>query len=531
MNNITTKTKLVFIPLLLMAIGFIIFYCLLYWLIWIELEIMPLKKDIIEFWIPIGLAFVCLLLFIRPRLHLLKLDYNDGKIRTLYYLVGAAVLCVPTMIGIAYLDTASGKLTVLNSITELTKKPKTRYYDAHSFVLNKDFIGIESVSSYSGKNNQHLDFDIYVALPFTRDLSDTLNSPSAFLSKKYHKQISSKIKGEDREKQWNNFWDESFESFEKDRISFTYLERTDNTGDRQRLTTAAKKSALYKTGSPIVILKPIDEPFNQRNGNKLQNIFLSFGIGLLLWFIMIIIPGLHEDKVKKFKPDSRKNINTQLQEAFELIKFRPGFRATPMLLIINTAVFIIMVLAGLGFISFYNDDLIRWGALNEPLVKQGEWWRILSSMFLHGGVMHLFMNMVSLYLAGIFLESFIGKKKFAIGYLISGIIAAFMSMWWHDKSVVAVGASGAIFGLYGMLLSLVIAKVFDSSLNKVLLILLASTAGYSLLMGALSEGIDNSAHLGGLVAGLVIGYLYANRIKQSETSQIPNRITEKELID
>jgi membrane associated rhomboid family serine protease len=524
MNNITTKTKLVFIPLLLIAIGFIVFYCLLYWLVWIKLEIMPLKKNIIEFWIPIGLAFVCLLLFIRPRLHLLKLDYNDGKIRILYYLVGAAVLCVPAMIGIAYLDTATGKLTVLDSITELAKKPKTKYYSAHSFVLNKDFIGIESVSSYSGKNNQHLDFDIYIALPFTRDLYDTLNSPTAFLSRKYHKQISSKIKDEDREKQWNNFWDESFESLEKDRISFTYLERTDNTEERQKLTTAARNSALYKTGSPIVILKPIDEAYYQRNGNKLQNVFLSFGIGLLLWFIMINIPGLHEDKVKRFKPDNRKNISTQFQEVYDLVKLQPGFRATPILLIINTAVFVIMVLAGLGFINFYNDDLINWGALNEPLVNKGEWWRILSSMFLHGGVMHLFMNMLSLYLAGIFLESFIGTKRFAIGYVISGIIAAFISMWWHDKPVVAVGASGAIFGLYGMLLSLVISKVFDSSVNKVLLILLASTAGYSLLMGALSEGIDNSAHLGGLSAGLVIGHFYANRIKQSETTQVANPI-------
>jgi membrane associated rhomboid family serine protease len=104
-------------------------------------------------------------------------------------------------------------------------------------------------------------------------------------------------------------------------------------------------------------------------------------------------------------------------------------------------------------------------------------------------------------------------------------------MWWHDKPVVAVGASGAIFGLYGMLLSLVISKVFDSSVNKVLLILLASTAGYSLLMGALSEGIDNSAHLGGLSAGLVIGHFYANRIKQSETTQVANPIAEKELVD
>jgi membrane associated rhomboid family serine protease len=130
-------------------------------------------------------------------------------------------------------------------------------------------------------------------------------------------------------------------------------------------------------------------------------------------------------------------------------------------------------------------------------------------MFLHGGVMHLLMNMFSLYIAGLFLEKSIGTKRFVTGYIIAGIVAGFVSLWWHEKPVVAVGASGAIFGLYGILLSLIISKVFDPLMNKMLLILLGCTAGYGLIMGFLSKGIDNSAHLGGLVAGLLIGFVYA----------------------
>ena len=86
-------------------------------------------------------------------------------------------------------------------------------------------------------------------------------------------------------------------------------------------------------------------------------------------------------------------------------------------------------------------------------------------------------------------------------------------------------AGGAIFGLYGILLSLIVSKHFDPATSKVFLVLLAFTAGYSLLMGFLSEGIDNSAHVGGLIAGFSMGLFYAKTIKEAVgTSDIRTRV-------
>jgi len=124
-----------------------------------------------------------------------------------------------------------------------------------------------------------------------------------------------------------------------------------------------------------------------------------------------------------------------------------------------------------------------------------------------------------------------GTKKFITAYIIAGIIAGLISLWWHDRPVIAVGASGAIFGLYGILLSFIICKVFDPTMNKVLLILLAGTAGYSLIMGVLSKGIDNSAHMGGLVAGFIIGFMYVKATPTvaalAEAASSNSRITNK----
>lgn len=148
-------------------------YTFLYWLLCIQFDVLPWKEDIIHIWIPVVAALLCVLILIRPRVHLLKLDKDGGRIRTLYYLVAAAVCYLPTLFLINFLDTATGKLTLLDSINEIKEKPATKYYSPNSYVLNKGRIGVQSVVSYSRKTNQNLNFDIYISLPFTGHLFDT----------------------------------------------------------------------------------------------------------------------------------------------------------------------------------------------------------------------------------------------------------------------------------------------------------------------------------------------------------------------
>ncbi|MEI9911040.1 MAG: hypothetical protein WDO71_16005 [Bacteroidota bacterium] len=140
----------------------------------------------------------------------LKLDKDNGRIRTLYYMVGAAVLWIPTILMSGYLATATGKLTVLVSIKEIAGKPATKYYKVSEYVLDQDNTGIESVISYSGKHNQYLNFDIYIAIPIIADLYDTLSSPSAFLSQHFHQQVSSKISDTERGKKMGNLLGRKF---------------------------------------------------------------------------------------------------------------------------------------------------------------------------------------------------------------------------------------------------------------------------------------------------------------------------------
>ncbi len=182
---------------------------------------------------------------------------------------------------------------------------------------------------------------------------------------------------------------------------------------------------------------------------------------------------------------------------------RRGYLATPLIIGANVAVFLGMTLTGASFLEPSNDVLLTWGANFRPLTLDGQWWRLLTSCFVHIGILHLLMNMYALVFVGALLEPFIGTVRFTIAYLLAGIAGSTASLIWHDMTLSA-GASGAIFGIYGVFLALLLTNVIDVVQRKALLLSIGVFVAYNLLNG-LREGIDNAAHIGGLAAGIAAG--------------------------
>jgi membrane associated rhomboid family serine protease len=508
MNPQLLNTRLAFVPVLKLAMLFLAAYCFLYWLLCIRFTVINLKEDITHLWMPLALAWICVFFFIRLRIHALKLDKDNGRIRTLYYLVASAVIAVPVMISVHYLDTATGKLTAVKSIREITSKPPTRYYKAGETFFLREYATSESIAHYTGKNNNTLNFDIYITVPVVERSADTLQPTAIYLGVKYHRSTTERLSDPEQEEMYRAFAAETDSDFAVNHsyYEFEYLENMPNSVDRDNFIVAAKKNYFYNEGDAPVILKAINTPFDQRNGNKLWYILVAYLAGFVVWLVMILIPGVHTEKAELLL-SGKEGYAKQWNGYRESIKSVAAIPVTTSLIAVNVLVFIIMVFAGLGFIDFSVRDLIQWGACYRPGIQEGEWWRVVASMFLHGGVMHLLMNMAGLAIAGMFVEPILGVKKYLAGYFLTGIAAALVSLWWHEKDIVAVGASGAIFGLYGIILSSLLSKDIDRESRKGMLILLAFTAGYGLLMGFLSQGIDNSAHMGGLVAGFLFGLL------------------------
>jgi membrane associated rhomboid family serine protease/cytochrome c-type biogenesis protein CcmH/NrfG len=192
--------------------------------------------------------------------------------------------------------------------------------------------------------------------------------------------------------------------------------------------------------------------------------------------------------------------------------------ATHVLFGANVAVFLAMALASGSVIDFGGRiDLRPWGANYGPLTLSGDWWRLVTYMFLHGGAMHIFFNMWCLWDLGALCESLYGRWTYLAVYLITGVAAGVSSVAWNPL-VLSVGASGAIFGLAGALIASFYLGEFSlpSIAIRGTLRSLLIFAAFNLFFGSLFSGIDNAAHIGGLVSGLILGALIARVAPQHD---------------
>ena len=210
------------------------------------------------------------------------------------------------------------------------------------------------------------------------------------------------------------------------------------------------------------------------------------------------------------------------KRAEEIFAVRKPY-VTYALLAINILLFIIMVfVSGDGIYGFQTETLVKFGGNVKSLVLNGEYWRLIASAFLHDGFLHLICNMYALYVLGIQLENFFGKTRFAIIYLFSAITGNLLSLVFADPNVVSIGASGAIFGLFGSLLYF--GYYYRVYLGTVLRTQIVPVILINLLFGIVTPGIDNAAHIGGLIGGVFISMGIGVKFKSTKSDMINGMI-------
>ena len=185
------------------------------------------------------------------------------------------------------------------------------------------------------------------------------------------------------------------------------------------------------------------------------------------------------------------------------------------LIFICILVFILMYVLGNG--STDNYTLLIFGANVDTLTKNGDYYRLFTSMFLHIGILHLLCNMYSLYIIGKEVENVFGKVKYLIIYLLSGIAGSILSLAFNHNTICA-GASGAIFGLLGAFLYF--GYYYRTYLGATLTRSIIPVIVLNLIIGFTSSGIDNAAHIGGLVGGILIAMAVGVPDKSNNNNKI-----------
>lgn len=284
-----------------------------------------------------------------------------------------------------------------------------------------------------------------------------------------------------------------------------------------------KKKTLSLSVKTLNILLDIGTTVEVKGSKKVDTVYIDFNKELNKnKEINAMYPALKENLVDskngiEFVINVTNDINNKTErEAKEYANLfmKKKNIITYALIAINVLVF---ALSFLGRMTG-KFDLFTLLALNKAHVQNGEIYRLVTSMFMHENIFHIAMNMYALYIIGSQVESYLGKWKYTLVYIFSGITGALLSCIINDASTWALGASGAIFGLMGALIYFGIhyRLYLDDALKTQIIPLVI----LNLAIGFMIPGIDNSAHIGGLVGGLFMTMALGIKNKSTKNDTI-----------
>ncbi|QJX48856.1 rhomboid family intramembrane serine protease [Hymenobacter taeanensis] len=502
LTNYGFKLRYIFLPAVLLVCSFLVVYGLLYWLLVLKWEFFDPNSDLV-FWLPFALGGLATFWGLRSRVNLLQRS-ADSRWVTLYYLAPCVIILIGSLTLCDYLTQATGILTTLSAPNEVARFTPTRFYALKQGYAYKPGAGLEVTVTPTGKNNTQLQIKVYAACPILATAADSSTSTAAlWLAWTRSKQIAAGLPQQEKEQLFKEFLTACESEFRAaDLDEYRYLSRVTAADGKAELQTAARRSPLYRASGPLVLVMPQTGLFEERTVAPLRHLVWALSIGFGVYLLMLVFPQVGATTGELWLAGG--TATPLWPQIRPIILPRPGYVVTPLLVGSIVLVYLAMVGAGLGVTAFRSADLLRWGASSGLVVQQGEWWRLLTSTFLHGGLMHILYNALALGMISWLIEPVAGALRLLITYFVSTVGAGLVSTWWHPETV-SVGASGAIFGLFGVSIMLSLSPRIPEEDRGSLLLIPLLFGIPSLLFGWFIPSVDNAAHLGGLATGLLVG--------------------------
>lgn len=248
MRTLVIKLRYIYLPFLVIAVGFAAAYTFLDWLLFIKVDLLPIKQEVLVYWIPFFLAWAPVLIWLRPRVKLLRLSDNGWF---LYQFTAAMAIGIPTFILQEYLYKTSGEMTKLVNISEMTTRKETKFYTLRDFYIDKRNASAHVEFSASGRYNDRFNMSLYIAVPIWEKHTDAVRGTCpAWLGIAYSKSIENRWASDmEKDQAFQEFRRKSEQEFNKmDLNEFAYLERTGRTEDADGFREALKKKPQIRWG-------------------------------------------------------------------------------------------------------------------------------------------------------------------------------------------------------------------------------------------------------------------------------------------
>jgi rhomboid protease GluP len=491
MGKAGTKIAFVFAPWAALALGLTAIYSALNWLLVAGGGPVPLDEDLANFWLPAILAFALVLWIVHPRLKQFALSEKRG-VAFLYDLLATAAIAVPLALVQLHIGASAGQLEHVAASADVARLPRAKFFSIATPCFDRGRTVADAVYADDDDRGDEMSITFYAAIPACGQDS------AVWLGYRYRDVVSNRIGEAEQRAKIEAFGRQTDAALNAENFGrYRFFERAGNSADRRAFAKAIKKN-----GGPenSLILLPREGAFADRAGSFLHWALVTAAGLWLAWLIAVLLAPLKRAE-EMTEPQPKPADGPGFADI--LIPKRDNY-GLPLLLDVNLLVYLAMVMAGLGVMSFPTDDLLAWGASYRPAIHGLGVFRLIASQFVHGGLLHIANNMQGLLFAAICLSPVMRNARLIISYLLCGLGGSIASVW-HSVTV-SVGASGAIFGLYGILLVLYVLK--DSRI-RALGPAVWSAAGIfvalNLVFGFVSPTTDNACHIGGLLTGLVLG--------------------------
>lgn len=463
-------------------------------------QISNFKDQVWDIFLPMILSAFSLILM-RKRFSILK-HSNPNKDNFIYFIICGIVLCAALISSQFYYKVKFSKNQTIQNIHQISSDKNVNKIKVKSYFVDDAYLSSKFTTDVSGKYGRDFNFNFYFVIAILKDSLEEPKDdlPKVWFANNFSKTISNRLSDDEKKLEYKKFKEKCY--YDLEHFNFyknDYFLRVSNSEEKDIYERLILNVVDNPQDKKVIFLSPSNGKFIDDGKSAVSWFFKILGIGILIILFSLIFPN--------FKSKSTKNKDEEDDFNFFLQLFIPKkrFFITPILIDLNILVFIILSLLGVNPFYPRTEDLIKFGALTSQF-SNGEYWRIISSMFMHGGIMHLSMNLVVLGIIGFFSENVFGQKRFVIIYFLSGITAGISSLLWHEGNVILVGASGSIVGLLGSFaMALILQNNFKE--NKVALFIIFGYFFVNLLFGFISNS-DNAAHISGFISGMIMSLLF-----------------------
>lgn len=333
MQRLAEKHKLLFFPVLLIAVLWLLLYSCLHWAIIIVPAVTAIPDDTVNVWVPLIAPAIPIFIWVRPRLKLLKIENKKGRLDFLYMFICTVIIGGPAAITQHYLQTVTGKLTALPSITNISTASGTKYYSIQDYYADKSLAKTWYITEIIGKGRGSIKLKLYFVTPL-EDVADepvkiTTNVNTAGFADTPKKVIQfatparpklyawlciyyDTIISNNKDKRLNNaaedgFYYSTYDKFKRTNFRKTvYFDRIGYTNKRNGYLKAIYgKNFTGENIKGTILLEPTFTAFKDRNGHYGAWAAGVFCIGMVLWFLIILLPEMDAEKLAQYM-DSKK---------------------------------------------------------------------------------------------------------------------------------------------------------------------------------------------------------------------------------